>query len=62
MSRLVVVTAAGTRQGPRARQPAGGRLAHGPVFSGSGCGYRDRDRRDPVSELVPQQFVIGYQR
>ena len=24
----------------------------GPVFSGSGCGYRDRDRRDPMSELA----------
>ena len=24
----------------------------GPVFCGSGCGYRDRDRRDSTSELA----------
>jgi hypothetical protein len=67
VSRLVVVTvapgpagaegrplvpAAGARQDLRARQAAGGPLAYGSVLPGSGCGYRDRDRRDPASALA----------
>ena len=44
------------RPGPaRARGPASQPATAwhtGLSFSGSGCGYRDRDRRDPVSELA----------
>jgi hypothetical protein len=38
--------------GPADTPAAGDRLAHGSVLSGSGCGYRDRDRRDSMSELA----------
>jgi hypothetical protein len=52
MPGLVMVTAAGTRQARRpASQPATA-WHTGLSLSGSGCGYRDRDRRDPASELA----------
>ena len=64
MSRPVrVAVASGPAKGrPRSGFCARGLQGHGHVsqpvtawhegvsFSGTGCGYRDRDRRDPVSE------------
>jgi len=66
MSRPVVVTVAAGPAGAEGLPlvPAAGgarsagtpcsrrRLVYGSVFSGSGSGYRDRDRRDSMSELT----------